>query len=601
MTTVSRHWSDISSYLESVGCPSLAELARQRQLDDNAFAKTPPAELLSHVPAPEKDQSMRELILLRGVATAKRGSVSIVVDADGVVRRVDGDLGSIGLTRASSVDDLFAGGSTVWDALVSDGATAPRELRSLPTPAGADLSWILSRHSTDGDYELRVVPDVKPKKEKRVRIRVKPRDADTSDPGESESRGPSPRSPRESRGAMQSPQSPTASRSDSPSPRGVVSRGKSQIFELGAQGRRVSPAHDPSIDSDESETSSDELVDIMEAMSAMRVARRETPAAHVVPDTMKSKGINPLLRFARQKAEKQSSLTHLSVISAMSGIVKHKVLSSSPVATVFQVSRDGATFAMKSTATRYCTPAEIEQMRSVALLVEHLHHHHIVRHCGHMFTASSCSSFMEMLGDGTLKSLIDRRDTAAMSTLELSAECAAQVRQVASALRYLHARDIVHRDVKTDNVLVSLRIDEPAVLKLTDFDDAVVLSDGATTPTKLAGNVGTPAFMAPEVVCPRHEPNVAMYDTRADIWSLGMLLFEVMTGHMPYADEDHFELSSIVKSGKRPNWPVSVTVDRRLFAIYRKGLTRANPDDRWSIGNIIERLDIFDAQVQNEL
>ena len=98
------------------------------------------------------------------------------------------------------------------------------------------------------------------------------------------------------------------------------------------------------------------------------------------------------------------------------------------------------------------------------------------------------------------------------------------VRSVLQGLAYLHRAQRLHRDVKSDNVLVSYQGD----VKLTDFGFATGLT---TEQCQRQSTVGTPYWMAPELI--QGEP----YDSRADIWALGVLLIELAEGKPPYLDE----------------------------------------------------------------
>jgi eukaryotic-like serine/threonine-protein kinase len=94
--------------------------------------------------------------------------------------------------------------------------------------------------------------------------------------------------------------------------------------------------------------------------------------------------------------------------------------------------------------------------------------------------------------------------------------------RLAAALAHAHAAGIVHRDVKPSNVLVDLPSE---TVKLSDFGIAR-LDDGATTRTGMM--LGTPAYMAPEQLAG------APADARGDIYALGVILFELLTGRRPH-------------------------------------------------------------------
>jgi serine/threonine protein kinase len=114
------------------------------------------------------------------------------------------------------------------------------------------------------------------------------------------------------------------------------------------------------------------------------------------------------------------------------------------------------------------------------------------------------------------------------------------MRRLLSAVHYLHSQNIVHRDLKPENILIS---DSPTHVKLADFGLAkIVKSDGLKT------FCGTPAYFAPEVLQRRSTvAGEGRYGKPADMWSLGVILFILLTGKFPFdADIDqprhNFEL-----------------------------------------------------------
>ena len=97
--------------------------------------------------------------------------------------------------------------------------------------------------------------------------------------------------------------------------------------------------------------------------------------------------------------------------------------------------------------------------------------------------------------------------------------------QIAEALAHAHRRGIIHRDVKTENVMLT----EEGKLKLTDFGLAKL--KGSMKLTRTSSAVGTPAYMAPEQI------QGEAVDARSDIFSFGVVLYELLTGHLPFRGE----------------------------------------------------------------
>merc|ERR1712137_1068781 len=106
------------------------------------------------------------------------------------------------------------------------------------------------------------------------------------------------------------------------------------------------------------------------------------------------------------------------------------------------------------------------------------------------------------------------------------------IRETLAGLGHLHERGIVHRDIKSDNVMVAL----DGRVKITDFGYGAQLN---SEQAKRRSVVGTTYWMAPEVI------KAESYDCKVDIWSLGMMVMEMYEGQPPYMNEA--EMSDEIK------------------------------------------------------
>jgi len=146
--------------------------------------------------------------------------------------------------------------------------------------------------------------------------------------------------------------------------------------------------------------------------------------------------------------------------------------------------------------------------------------------------------------------------------------------QIASALAHAHAQGIIHRDLKSSNVVVDTE-GKPVVL---DFGLARRLPDGAGAPphnSTLTGRdevAGTVSHMAPEIL--RGQPA----DARSDIWSLGVLLYELVTSELPFHGRTSFEMSSAILG--EPARPVVVRVPLAVRLVIERCLAK-DPDARY--------------------
>jgi eukaryotic-like serine/threonine-protein kinase len=135
---------------------------------------------------------------------------------------------------------------------------------------------------------------------------------------------------------------------------------------------------------------------------------------------------------------------------------------------------------------------------------------------------------MELVRGMSITDYCDRSNLATRERLQL-------FMKVCHAVQHAHQKGIIHRDIKPNNVLVTLHDGEP-VPKVIDFGIAKALGQKLTEKTLFTGfthMIGTPAYMSPE----QAELSGLDIDTRADIYSLGVLLYELLTGVTPFDRE----------------------------------------------------------------
>jgi serine/threonine-protein kinase len=144
-------------------------------------------------------------------------------------------------------------------------------------------------------------------------------------------------------------------------------------------------------------------------------------------------------------------------------------------------------------------------------------------------------------------------------------------RAVTEALVYMHAQGIVHRDIKPENILL---VGEHGI-KILDFGIALDESARRLTWAGLSTTLGTPDYMAPEQVGGRRG------DARTDVYSVGMLLFEMLTGNLPFAGTNPHALMR-AKTNDEPKTPSYFlpAIDPALEAVIMRALAR-DPRERF--------------------
>ncbi|HET9249706.1 MAG TPA: protein kinase [Actinomycetota bacterium] len=203
-------------------------------------------------------------------------------------------------------------------------------------------------------------------------------------------------------------------------------------------------------------------------------------------------------------------------------------------------------------------PAFVRRFEAEAQIVARLENPHIVPLYDYWRDPDGAYLVMRYLSGGSLRRRLEEERTLAPE------ELAGVVDQVAQALSAAHRQGIVHRDVKPENVL----LDADGNAYLTDFGIAKDVSNPQATST---GLLGTPVYLSPEQI--RGEP----VTPRTDVYSLGVLIFEALTGRQPFPDGS---IATLLHKNLHEPLPSVLESDPRLPAAVDGILARATAKDR---------------------
>jgi serine/threonine-protein kinase len=157
--------------------------------------------------------------------------------------------------------------------------------------------------------------------------------------------------------------------------------------------------------------------------------------------------------------------------------------------------------------------------------------------------------------------------------------------QIGEALAEAHANGIVHRDIKPANCIVVNRRNGPPLVKVLDFGIAkLTLGDAGPNLTGTQATMGTPHFMSPEQI--RGAKDV---DHRADIWSLGITFFQLVTGNLPFGGNTYARLVMSVSREPTPTLPNNPD----LNAVLQRSLAKDRNQRYSTIGEFAAALEPF--------
>jgi aurora kinase len=197
-----------------------------------------------------------------------------------------------------------------------------------------------------------------------------------------------------------------------------------------------------------------------------------------------------------------------------------------------------------------------------------IHHPNVVKLFGHFEDNHYCYFIMEYISKGNVYNLLTLNKKKQLATKVV----ASIIKDVISATYFLHNMNppIIHRDIKPENVLLN----DGIVAKLTDFGWSNYIEEEKERKTVC----GTPIYLAPEIIKEKG------HDEKVDIWCIGVLLFELMTGSIPFQGKDIESLKNNILHLKI-TWPKEMNKDAKDLI---SKILKLDPSERITLEEMLE-------------
>ncbi|XP_041030274.1 mitogen-activated protein kinase kinase kinase 4 isoform X1 [Carcharodon carcharias] len=232
----------------------------------------------------------------------------------------------------------------------------------------------------------------------------------------------------------------------------------------------------------------------------------------------------------------------------------------------------GELMAMKEIRFQPNDHKTIKETADELKIFEGIKHPNLVRYFGVELHREEMYIFMEYCDEGTLE------EVARLGLQEHVIRL--YTKQITTAINVLHEHGIVHRDIKGANIFLT----SSGLIKLGDFGCSVKLKNIAQTmPGEVNSTLGTAAYMAPEVITRAKGEG---HGRAADVWSLGCVLVEMVTGKRPWHEYEHnFQIMYKVGMGHKPPIPERLSPEGKDFLSH---CLESDPKCRWTSSQLLD-------------
>ncbi|THX55401.1 serine/threonine protein kinase [Aureobasidium pullulans] len=301
----------------------------------------------------------------------------------------------------------------------------------------------------------------------------------------------------------------------------------------------------------------------------------QNPNPQAVPMPSQEARVGPVPR-PRQRPQRQSQQQNGEIIAKLNAICtpadptkKYRNLNK------IGQGASGGVFTAYEVGTNKCVAIKqmnLEQQPKKDLIINEIlvmkdsKHKNIVNFMDSYLVKGDLWVVMEYMEGGSLTDVVTFN---MMSEPQIAAVC----RETLHGLQFLHSKGVIHRDIKSDNILLSLE----GNIKLTDFGFCAQINESQHKRTTM---VGTPYWMAPEVVTRKE------YGRKIDIWSLGIMAIEMIEGEPPYLNESPLRALYLIATNGTPQ----IKAEEELTPIFRDFLAfalKVDPDKRASAHDLL--------------